>query len=143
MFRSRGQAAPAERTSSETSMQGAPGIALFPQLALGLQMHRPRQGCTSLGSTERLLCSGSWSPDALIETLRPCRNQREGKGEQGRGCKHIWHLQNPAHNSHKITREMYSPYRKVSSVFPPLSHMKRWIHAPTHISNCVPTTSTI
>lgn len=73
--------------------RGHQGFALFPQLAPGLQMHRPRQGCTSLGSTETLLCSGSWSPDALIETLRPCRNQREGKGEQGRGCKHIWHLQ--------------------------------------------------
>lgn len=76
---------------------GAPGFTLFPLLPRRPQMHWPRQGCTSLGRTERLLCSGSWSPDALIETLRPCRNQREGNGEQGRGCEHIWHLQTPAH----------------------------------------------
>lgn len=122
----------AKKTLSETSMQGAPGFALFPQLAPGLQMHRPRQGCTSLGSTEGLLCSGSWSPDALIETLRPCRNQREGKGEQGRGCKHIWHLQNPA-DSHNIMREMYRPYRRESTVYPLLSHMQRKICTPTQL----------
>lgn len=61
-------------------------VRAHPQLAPRPQMHWPRQGCTSLGSTETLLCSGSWSPDALIETLRPCRNQREGKGS-GEGRK--------------------------------------------------------
>lgn len=94
----KGQAVLTEHISSETNVQGAPGFALFPQLAPGLQMHRPRQGCASLGCTERLLCSGSFSPDALIETLRRCRNQREGRREHERGCKHIWHLQKPAHD---------------------------------------------
>lgn len=127
-----------EKTSRETSMQGAPGFALFPQLAPGLQMHRPRQGCTSLGSTEGLLCSSSWSPDALIESLRPCRNQREGKGVQGRGCKHIWHLQNPA-DSQNIMREMYRPYRGEHCVPSAITHTAE----DTHPHNWVSTASTI
>lgn len=74
--------------------------------ALAPPSHRcsknPRQGCTSLGSTERLLCFGSWSPDALIETPCPCRNQREGtRAYTGGDCEHIWHLQEPAHKHSK------------------------------------------
>lgn len=131
------------KPSSETSTQGAPGFTLFPRLApRGLQMHRPRQGCTSLGSTETLLCFGSWSPDALIESLRPCRNQREGKGARGLGRgwegvgarKHIWHLRNPA-DSHNLTREMYRPYKKRAPCFPPLSQRQQ----KSHPRDCVPT----
>lgn len=117
--------------------RGHQDFALFPQLAPGLQMHRPRQGCTSLGSTERLLCSGSWSPDALIETLRPCRNQREGKGDQGRGCKHIWHLQNPAHNSHNIMRENVQATQQSEICFPSaITHAAEDTHTHTHIQLC-------
>lgn len=92
------ESSPTDQTWSLTSLQGPPGFALSPQLAPKSQMQEPRQGCTSLGNTETPLCSGSWSPDALIETVCPCRNQREGKGEHGRGCEHIWHLKNPAHS---------------------------------------------
>lgn len=111
------------------------------------QMHRPRQGCASLGSTERLLCSGSWSPDALIETLRPCRNQREGKGEQGRACKHIWHLQKPRTSSshhHHHERNVQDVYtEKYRLCFPSAITHTEDIHSHTHTSNCAPTTSTI
>lgn len=140
MFRFRGQAAPTEKTSSETSMQGAPGLALFPQLALGLQMHRPRQGCTSLGSTEGLLCSGSWSPDALIETLHPCRNQREGKGKQGRGCKHIWHLQKTLHTTLRKSREKRTGHIEKRAWFSLCYHTWscRYTHPHTYLIVCLP-----
>lgn len=133
------------RPSSETSTQGAPGFTLFPRLApRGPQMHRPRQGCTSLGSTETLLCSGSWSPDALIESLRPCRNQREGKGARGLGRewegggarKHIWHLRNPA-DSHNLPREMYRPYKKLERRVSLRYH--RGSRSHTHATACQPT----
>lgn len=107
---------------------GAPGFTLFPQLTPRPQMHWPRQGCTSLGRTERLLCSRSWSPDALIETLRPCRNQREGKGERGRGCKHIWHLQNPAHTLISLWEKCTGHIDKCKLYCISAEH----IHADTH-----------
>lgn len=100
-----------KRPPLKPSVQRPLGVSLYPlppARPQGLQMHRPRQGCASLESTETPLCSGSWSPDALIETLRPCRNQREGKGELGRGCKHIWHLQKTLHTTTKCIEKQSS-----------------------------------
>ena len=98
-------------------MQGHQGSPSSPGSPPGRRCSGPDKGCTSLDSTERLLCSGSWGPDALIETLRPCRNQREGKGELGRARKHIWQLQKPAHNYHIVLKETYAPFREAQARF--------------------------
>lgn len=92
------------------------------------------------------MLSGSWSPDALIESLRPCRNQRGGEGggsTRGRvgwgGVKtHIWHPRNPADSQKTSPRETYGPCsrwrlgRKRSAfVFPPLSQRRQESRTPT------------
>lgn len=88
-----------KRTSGETSTQGATGVCPLPSARP--PNHEcsgpPRQGCASLGSTERLLCSGSWSPDALIETPCPCRNQRGGEARAREGMQTHLASAKPAH----------------------------------------------
>lgn len=63
--------------------EGAPGFTLLPRGAADA----PPQTRLRFSGQHRdaaVLC-GSWSPDALIESLRPCRNQRGGAGAGGRG----------------------------------------------------------
>lgn len=60
--------------------RGSPRPQLAPKLADALTQTRLH---FSGRHRDTAVCSGSWSPDALIETLRPCRNQREGTERGG------------------------------------------------------------
>lgn len=89
----------------------------------------------------RLHFSGQHRETAVLRFLEPWCSDSDpapmqepegGEGEQGRGCKHIWHLQNPA-DTHNIMRETYRPCRRESTVFPLLSHMQRKIDTPTQL----------
>lgn len=130
----------------QPAREGAPGFTLLPRGAADA----PPQTRLRFSGQHRdaAVLSGSWSPDALIESLRPCRNQRGGerrgrRGEyEGRGGgvakTHIWHPQNPADSRKTSPRETYGPCsrwrlgRKRSAfVFPPLSQRRQESRTPT------------
>lgn len=143
-----GEAAPTEKTSSETSMQGHQGSPSSPSSPPGCRCTDPDKAAL-LWAAQRDCCASV--PGALMLWLRPCTHagtRGRGRGEQGRGCEHIWHLQNPAHNSHIIMKKCTGHIEK-RVLFSPRYHTcnRRYTQPPTHthshISNCVPTTSTI
>lgn len=67
----------------QPAREGAPGFTLLPRGAADA----PPQTRLRFSGQHRdaAVLSGSWSPDALIESLRPCRNQRGGEGRGRRG----------------------------------------------------------
>lgn len=102
----------------KAAREGAPGFTLLPRGAADA----PPQTRLRFSGQHRdaAVLSGSWSPDALIESLRPCRNQRGGeRGEAAEGGAgvggqktHIWHPRNPADSRKTSVRETYGPVRE-------------------------------